>query len=598
MLFGKVGFLLMGMVLALTAPLSAGQGGQPWAWGFNDSGQLGDASQTNCASPGPVADLTGIVALAGGGYHSLALKDDGTVWAWGSGSEGQLGNGAQNDSLVPVPVLNLMGVTAIAGGWNFSIAVLGNGTVWSWGYNMDGELGDGTTTSRNAPVQVNLAGAVAVAAGEGHVLILLGNGTVWTWGANWEGQLGNGTTTDSQVPIQVQGLTGVIRIAAGGDHCLAVKNDGTVWAWGYNGSGQLGDGTHTDSHVPIQVQGLTGVSAVAGGGYHSLALRNDGTVWGWGNTIGYSPVPVQIAGLAGVTALAGGGYYSLALLHDGTVLAWGDNDHGELGDGTNAPADTPMPLILQGATAIAGGFGHSLAVTSGTGGCSGVPVFIAASAHATGGGGTQWRTDVGLINPFSSSSPVSVKFLPQGGDNSSAACLNAGTIAGNSALSLEDIVLSVAGISSGAGGLAVYSTNALVVNSRTYNQGASGTFGQGIPGHRASQAMGAGEQRLLVQLHENAGYRTNAGFLNVGVESAALTAALFDGSGAALGLQDYTLLPYEQKQIGQIFRQVTASVVTNGYIQISVISGTVLPYASVVDNATGDPTYIEPQGLK
>ena len=37
--------------------------------------------------------LTGVVAVAAGSVHSLALKSDGTVWAWGWNNYGQLGDG-------------------------------------------------------------------------------------------------------------------------------------------------------------------------------------------------------------------------------------------------------------------------------------------------------------------------------------------------------------------------------------------------------------------------------------------------------------------------------------------------------------------------
>ena len=237
----------------------------------------------------------------------------------------------------------------------------------------------------------------------------------------------------------------------------------------------------------------------------------------------------------------------------------------------------------------------SFTTSGGSGGCSGTPIFIAASAHASGGGGSEWRTDAAIYNASSSTASVALKYLPQGGDNSSAACLTAGAIPGNASMSLDDVVLSLAGVSSGAGGLAVYGTTSLVVNSRTYNQAAAGTFGQGIPGHPASQAVGAGSQRVLIQVHENSNYRTNVGFLNTGSGSAAFTLTLFDQSGGNLGTLPYTLYPYEQKQIGQIFRLVTSANIKNGRILISVSSGAVLFYASVVDNITGDPTYIEPQ---
>jgi len=46
-----------------------------------------------------VAGLTGVLAIAAGGEHSLALKADGTVWAWGWNYYGQLGDGTRTDDL-------------------------------------------------------------------------------------------------------------------------------------------------------------------------------------------------------------------------------------------------------------------------------------------------------------------------------------------------------------------------------------------------------------------------------------------------------------------------------------------------------------------
>ncbi|MCL5037450.1 MAG: hypothetical protein M1269_10110 [Chloroflexi bacterium] len=276
--------------------------GTVWAWGDNRDGELGDGTYTDKNTPVQVLNLTGVIAIVGGWHHSLALKSDGTVWAWGWNEHGQLGDGTggdyknNNDKNTPVQVSNLTGVISIAAGGDHSLALKSDGTLWIWGSNDYGKLGDGTDVNKNTPIQVKgpdgigyLTDIIAIAEGDLHSLALKADGTVWAWGCNETGQLGDGTDVDKNTPIQVKGLDGigyltdVIAIAEGDLHSLALKADGTVWAWGYNYNGQLGDGTTTNKNIPIQVSNLTDIIAIAGGGNHSLALKSDGTVWAWGD---------------------------------------------------------------------------------------------------------------------------------------------------------------------------------------------------------------------------------------------------------------------------------------------------------------------------
>ena len=83
-----------------------------------------------------------IEQIAAGGYHSLALKSDGTVWAWGDNNMGQLGDGtiSDDDRTTPAQVPNLTGVVAIASRSCHSLAIKSDGTVWAWGDNSFGQL--------------------------------------------------------------------------------------------------------------------------------------------------------------------------------------------------------------------------------------------------------------------------------------------------------------------------------------------------------------------------------------------------------------------------------------------------------------------------
>ena len=129
-------------------------------------------------------------AIAAGGWHSLALKSDGTVAAWGNKDYGQ--------TTVPA---SLTGVIAIAAGFSHSLALKSDGTVVAWG----------TYGSGQSSMPANLSGVIAIAAGWTHSLALKSDGTLVAWGGDYYGQ--------SSVPAN---LTGVIAISAGFDHSLAI----------------------------------------------------------------------------------------------------------------------------------------------------------------------------------------------------------------------------------------------------------------------------------------------------------------------------------------------------------------------------------------
>jgi alpha-tubulin suppressor-like RCC1 family protein len=321
--------------------LAVGEGGRVWAWGVNIWGQLGvpatgpqqcptsstttSSSTTsttgppnpsvpsqvtfalNSCSTTPVAvrgpggaQLSGVVAVAGGNDHSVALRGDGTVWTWGLNDVAQLGTGSDlgPDKCNPLPNLgpaacsttavqvagpggkgHLTNIVAVAAGFDFTLALRSDGTVWAWGSNAfqglgqvnpnllqvchaffsrPREPGDTPIPCSTSPIQVVglggqgfLTGVRAVAAeGSGNGLFgeaLLSGGTVAAWGVDDMGELGNGSTAETvPAPGQVVGpggtgtLTGVAALAAGGKFTLARKTDGSVWAWGTNVWGDLG----------------------------------------------------------------------------------------------------------------------------------------------------------------------------------------------------------------------------------------------------------------------------------------------------------------------------------------------------------------------
>ncbi|ALI98330.1 RCC1 domain-containing protein [Rufibacter tibetensis] len=71
--------------------------------------------------------------------HTLALAFDGTVYSWGNGRYGQLGSETYY-SATPLQVLGLSGIKAIAAGGYHSLAIGADGSVYAWGLNASGQI--------------------------------------------------------------------------------------------------------------------------------------------------------------------------------------------------------------------------------------------------------------------------------------------------------------------------------------------------------------------------------------------------------------------------------------------------------------------------
>ncbi len=222
-------------------------------WGVNGQGQLGTgALGGQSTSPLAVINLTNLIALAAGGAHTCALRDDGNVYCWGWNEKGQLGN-AMSAASAPARVDPLPPMIGIAAGQSHTCAISDALEVWCWGEGISGQLGRGSTASSNVPVKASLSGAVAVIAGREHTCAIDTARRIYCWGANARGQLGIGTVAPATTPTMIGTLSNVLSAGAGLDHTCAALDDGTAWCWGANGSGQLGNNSTVDAVTPVQV---------------------------------------------------------------------------------------------------------------------------------------------------------------------------------------------------------------------------------------------------------------------------------------------------------------------------------------------------------
>ena len=212
------GFMFKAVAVGGSSAYGLGSDDNIYAWGTNAYGALGNNSPFDSSVPVQVSMPAGVpagfkfTAVAAAGYSAYALGSDGNIYAWGSNNTGQLGNGSTANSSVPVPVntSNLpAGVTftAVAAGYG----VGSDGNLYAWGNNDYGQLGNDSTIQSLVPVQVNMPAGVpdgftftAASAGMSFGYGLGSDGNIYAWGRGDSGQLGYNTSiTQSLVPLRV-----------------------------------------------------------------------------------------------------------------------------------------------------------------------------------------------------------------------------------------------------------------------------------------------------------------------------------------------------------------------------------------------------------
>jgi len=129
--------------------------------------------------------------VAAGGYHSLALKTDGSLVAWGRNRYGQVSGTPTGTDFV-----------AVAGGGNHSLALKTDGSLVSWGSDNYAEVSDTPGST----------GFAAVAAGGRHSLTVKTDGLLVSWGYDDQGLVSDTPTAAYYRDI-----------AGGNSHSVALK---------------------------------------------------------------------------------------------------------------------------------------------------------------------------------------------------------------------------------------------------------------------------------------------------------------------------------------------------------------------------------------
>lgn len=241
-----------------SAQVAVRRDGTAWRWGENAGGGSLDAVR-QAQRLGSFGDFVDVAMTR---YAAFLLRGDGTVWFWGRESGlGESGGAVRSgmtsgDTVLQVP--GVQGVVALATGNAHVLALKGDGTVWSWGSNNYAQLGyQGVMYSATAKAVPGVANVIAVAAGGQHSIALHADGTVTTWGSVSEVRC-QGTGQTPPLPARVAGVNDAVEVAAAGYYgTFIVRRDGSVWACGNNGANVLGLGAKdVNAQVPTRVPDL------------------------------------------------------------------------------------------------------------------------------------------------------------------------------------------------------------------------------------------------------------------------------------------------------------------------------------------------------
>jgi alpha-tubulin suppressor-like RCC1 family protein len=214
--------------------------GKVYCWGLNDSGQVGNGTLTNVATP--VSVLTGMKQVSCGARHTCALKSNGDLYCWGASANGCLGiDPVPPDTTKPVHVTGLGGYDEVAAGGQHTCGRIGTAT-YCWGNDYTGQV-HGSFGPVTTPIEVDIDGtpppAQHVVVGSAASAAIGSDDEVDVWGLMFHGD-GEGETGYAPAKLSIGP---VLDLSLGMDSTnCAIKTNHQLVCWGGDGYGQAGDG--------------------------------------------------------------------------------------------------------------------------------------------------------------------------------------------------------------------------------------------------------------------------------------------------------------------------------------------------------------------
>jgi len=226
---------------------------------------------------------------------------------------------------------------------------------------------------------------------------------------------------------------------------------------------------------------------------------------------------------------------------------------------------------------------------------------IPAAAHNPGARGTFWATDVSLHNPHEYDLPVVVQALPSERDNAVVPTLDL-TLSPWQTVNLWDVLGPDGFDLDGTAAILAYADPSLacdpietchfLVTSRTFTPDASGNgeFGLTVSGAGVERATGWESLAYAAGiLNDGRYFRCNVGVASWTAQWTTVRLDIQDSSGSIIGSEYFDVPPF-----GHVQRRLGESIEGGSlvfYLQSGPDETLVFPYATVINQATGDPSY-------
>jgi hypothetical protein len=238
----------------------------------------------------------------------------------------------------------------------------------------------------------------------------------------------------------------------------------------------------------------------------------------------------------------------------------------------------------------------------GGGGTNNEPTWLIPAAASSPGATSSdsWRSQLSVVNTTSTARTISIYYVGSGKSWPGTRLSGPHVIQARRSFYIDDPLRQ----HSPTSGLLYVTADGpgTMATSRLYNRGSNGaTFGQGIPAIATADASAPAEQILPMVHSVPSRYRANLGLVQAATGRFEVEVTVYSANGSQLARKRYSTSA-AFRQVNDLFRDMSIGnrSVEGGWIKVRLTSSAKAGhfwtcYVSVIDQRTGDPTYVTPQ---